>query len=235
MKKLLLFLVVSIFAAGCGNKNGSPESLNGTQLKILIDNAISGDTDAAARISMYDAEKLPLKSGYERINIDSIKTGDAKLYYALVQFSDPALNRFAIYDTQNRLLLLDKSLNGEIALDRETINGEKLIKTVESFISRDALSLKRISYYRPDVTASKLIFRTYLSLNTPNVLISQEISKFTMDTIYTALILPAELKDSTADNDTFILNKENGKFVSSKNKFDSLVKKYVMEYNIAQP
>ncbi len=218
---LIFFAFISFFLLnGCSQKENHLKE-NGKQLQSLINSALQGDEKANLKLGNLTDISLPVKNNYTKIAVDSFYEANKKFYYTVIENPHPAYNRFAVYDNDLYLILLDKSLNGEITTAQSTISDMKFIRLIESFISKDLYNAKRLSLYKIDSSNVKLVFRDFVSLLEPNMFLSQELRSISKDTLITSLSFPERI-EITEKVDTFIFN--GNKFESEKKIFESLVK-----------
>ncbi|MGE5683409.1 MAG: hypothetical protein ACM34K_21315 [Bacillota bacterium] len=232
-----LFICVSILLNLNCSKNSNSEtvaSFNGNTIKSLASNAIKGDKGANQKLQLFDPGMIPVPQMPDNFIVDSLKIENKMFFYCLLQFPDPEYNRLAFYDNKGQLLLLDKSLNGELSLAFEDVEGVRNLQVVESFISKDALSLKRLSYYRLEPNLVRLSFRSFFTLAAPDAFFSQDITKINKDTIVTSISIPSKLAGNVASSDTFIYDNSFGKYISKKNIFNEVVKQQVNSFNISK-
>ncbi|MGE5410231.1 MAG: hypothetical protein ACM3MI_04660 [Clostridiales bacterium] len=234
-RKSYLIVSILLFASlSCGKRTDKMEYISGPQLQKLVQQAVSGNKEANEKLSLYDPGMIPLPQSFDVSKVDSFKIDKNKYYYSLLQFPDPSFNRLAVYDNTGRLLLLDKSLNGDISVVLEESDGMQFLKAVESFISKDALSIKRLSFYKLSPASVKLVFRSYYSLVAPNEIYSQDITSFLKDKIITKLTLPSSMAESSAKADTFNYDASFGKYISRNNYFDEIIRHQVTDFNISK-
>lgn len=231
MKYYIILLFSVLLIAGC-SKNGSSWSSKeaNKSLRELTLSAISGNKQANTILSGLINTDLPVDKNYNALVIDSFKVNNNKYFYILLDYPNPFYNRFAVYDKQKNLLLLDKSLNGDLSVDMFNKDGMYFIKLVESFLSKDIISVKRLSIYKVEAGGVNLAMRTFYSMNRPDAFISQEITGITKDTITTSISAPGKLTDQTGD--VFIFSPSKGRYLSSSNIVDNLVKQQIRDFNM---
>lgn len=222
----VLFLLVLF--AGCSKEN-KEKKLTAGNLRETVSQAIAGDKAANDILQGLVDQKLPVNRDYNSFAADSFKTRGTKYYYVLLQYSNPMYNRFAVYDSGFNLVLLDKSLNGDLAMDFFVKDDFTFIKLVESFISKEALSVKRLSLYKVDPNSIKLAFRSFYSLSKPDAFFSQELSSVTKDSIVTEISVP----DNTVfpvKGDKFVYSASERRYISPENSFDTIIKQQVRDF-----
>lgn len=220
---LFSFILLIIFSS-CNSykENNYKENFN---LSETIKNIISGkDTTNSSLMIIRDYE-LPVADNPNQIRIDTVKVGGKKLYAVLAEYPNPIYNRFAIIDSDLNVLLLDKSLNGNLKEVPLKINTAQFIQVDENFISNGALRIKRISLYSIDPKGeAEFAFRTYTQLSDSEITYTQEISQIDSSEIKTKIIssVPAKLK-LKKDTDEFFYDQETKQYRNETNVFDSLV------------
>lgn len=225
--KLFLLFALLLYISGCSNENKDSNQtvINSSSLTELVKKAVSGDEQSNFSLSNLIEKNYPVNKEYEKLTVDSIRIKDKTYYYVLLEYSNPAYNRLAIYDKNLNLYLLDKSLNGDLngKMKFSTLKFDGVLfgSIVENFLSKDVI-VKRLSLYKIDGNSIRLSFRTFTSLNSPDLLILQEIKSFLKDTVITKIILPEKLKN-VAKNDTFIYKSDINMYQSKNNTFTRLV------------
>ncbi|MEI7812785.1 MAG: hypothetical protein WCJ01_10215 [Ignavibacteria bacterium] len=234
MKILLIIILsslLSIFSCDkkkpVDNENSSP----GKTLKESIEKTIRGEEKTPGKLGLFEKTELPIKIKYEKLIIDSLKIDKKNYYFSILEFSDPTLNRFAVYDNKLRLMLLDKSLNGDISVDFVDKKEYKFLRVVESFLSKNVINVKRLSLYCIDTMKVNLAFRGFISLVQPDAFLSQEFKVFTKDSIVTTITLPQPKFNGFDSSDVFVFNKNVRRYVSLKNYFDSIVYTQIKAFN----
>lgn len=229
MKKFIIpFLLIFTLFAGC-SKEGKLKKLAPGNFKELITQAISGDKDANTALQGLVDQNLPVNTEYNTLVADSFKSNGQRYYYIMLEYSNPMYNRYAIYNSRFNLLLLDKSLNGDMAMDFFVKDDITFIKLAESFISKEALSLKRLSLYKIGPDNIKLAFRAFYSLNKPDAFFSQEPGTISKDSIITDISVPESV--STVKNDKYVYSPKEERYISQNNYFDQIVKQQVKDFD----
>lgn len=229
MKKIIIpLLLILVLIAGC-SKDGNSKKINPGNFKGLVVQAISGDKEANNALQGLVDQDLPVNTSYNAMLADSFKSNGQRYYYVMLEYSNPVYNRYAVYNSKFNLLLLDKSLNGDIAMDFFVKDDITFIKLAESFISKGALSIKRLSLYKVSQDNVKLAFRSFYSLNKPDAFFSQELGTISKDTIITEITVPESL--STAKVDKFIYSPQKERYISENNYFDKIIKEQVKDFD----
>lgn len=170
MRNFFIFTLLSLFVFGCSNpiKKETPPSLSETTLKTIAIKAINGERIYNDSLSGLIDYSLPINSNFNDLKTIRIVTPVNKIFFALLlQYPNPAYNRFAVYDSSLYLILIDKSLNGNIDLKTIYINNQQFIETDESFLTKDIVELNRVSLYKTDSTVTYR-FRAYTKFTTSN-------------------------------------------------------------------
>ncbi|HEX2960594.1 MAG TPA: hypothetical protein VHO43_02320 [Ignavibacteriales bacterium] len=229
MKKIIIPLVlILVLTAGCSKDNKAKKLTTGN-FKQLVVQAISGDEEANNALQGLVDQDLPVNTSYNTLLADSFKSNGQRYYYVMLEYSNPVYNRYAVYNSKFNLLLLDKSLNGDVAMDYFVKDDITFIKLAESFISKEALSIKRLSLYKVGQDNIKLAFRSFYSLNKPDAFFSQELGTITKDTIVTEISVPENV--STVKSDRFIYSPKDERYRSENNYFDKIIKQQVKDFN----
>lgn len=229
MKKFVIpFLFILVVISGCSN-DGKLKQVTPGSLKDIVSQAISGDKAANDALQGLIDQSLPANKNYTALAADSFKSNGQRYYYVMLQYANPVYNRFAVYNSKFNLLLLDKSLNGDVAMDYFVKDDITFIKLAESFISKEALSLKRLSLYKVTPDAVKLAFRSYYSLNKPDAFFQQELGTISKDSIVTEISVPEGVSD--VKQDKFIYSPKDERYLSTNNYFDNIIKQQVKDFD----
>lgn len=226
---LPLILIALLVLTSCGRKgeNRTDKQLNGNELKSLVEKAVSGDRQANKLLSNIIDESFPVNRNFQRLVVDSIKINkENHYYYVLLQYDNPAFNRFAVYDKDYNLYVLDKSLNGSISVNYMEKDDMNFIRVVESFLTKDIINLKRISLYKLEPESVKLAFRSFHTYSEPTLFLAQEFEWIMRDTIITTLSIPSRVSGGTI-RDTFVIDPKTNMYTSRINRFDMIVKSRV--------
>lgn len=228
--KIFFILFILIFSS-CNKETKQNNSMfDGTELKKLVEQSLQGDSSNGDKLRGLFTFVAKDFSTYNNIFIDSIQVNKNKFYSILVENQNPLYNLFAIIDRNKKLYLKDESLNGYLNSNWKK-SGSKIFAVVdESFRSKDVIMLDRISYYSIDSLGVSLVFRQFTKIKTPQKEADQIIVFVSDSSIHT------EIFDSSAslkpEKDIFRFNVSKNKYLSSKNKFDTLVVSEVNGLNI---
>jgi hypothetical protein len=232
MKYYLIILLPFALFYGCMQKDNeqAEKKINSAYIERLVQSAIDSSVAANNELAGLIDYSLPLNNNYNSLKVDSIKTNSGEVYYfVLLEHPNPVYNIFAVYDTSLTLLLLDKSLNGNLSAEAVTLSGKPFIKVNEGFISKDVLVLNRLSLYEPDSSKINLVFRTHTKLAKPDIEYFQELKELNDSLILTKMSSSA---DSPISNlgDKFSYDSTIKKYKSEKDTFDLFVIKEVAEF-----
>lgn len=234
MKRLFIISLALMIFSGCSILNKGRKSepeYNSFSLRAIVEKAINGDTAANKKLSYLADLNLPVKASYNSFTIDSLKIKSGKKYYlVLLNYPNPVYNRFAVYDSTLRLYLLDKSLNGNIYESVIDLNGQTIVKILEDFISKDVLTVNRLSLYRIDAGSTQMIFRTFTKLAEPKIEFDQKITEISTDRIKTE-ITSTKSSEINDKGDVFAYDYSTGKYNSPNNLFTGFVIDRIKNFN----
>ncbi len=238
-KIILTILFTSLLLSGCSLFNQPKTQIhpyNSVSISDLIIKAINGDSVSNKMLGNFTDLSLPLMTNYNSLSIDSMINQGKKYYLALISFPNPIYNRFAIYDSALNLYLKDKSLNGYIEDTVITVNGKKFIKVTENFLTKDILTLNRLSLYQVSDTSARLILRIFTELAEPKAKYYQRITDFSDDRIITSLSGNVESPISNK-SDVYIYDYSRMEYKSTGNIFDNFINKQIAGYKhkVEQP
>ena len=228
MQKFLLTVLTlsALLIAGCGSGN---ERIDKSDLENLITEAIDGDQDANVKLQGLLTSKHIGKDDYNQLFIDELKTNDKIYYSVILEYFDPRLNVFAIYDENLNFYILDKSLNGYLNSEWSEIGTRKFVFLQERFFTKDVLSIDRLSIYELKEKNASLVYRSLSRFVKDNALSYQRVESITKDYILTKTNGPI---DSRINNqlDTFYFKPESRKYLSKDNLFDNYVRQEVTSF-----
>lgn len=226
----LIILVTAMIVAGCSeNKILAPRILSGNTLEALIISAANGDrkaNDSLSGLIDLNMEEINL---YNSLKVDSFYIDTIKYFSVLIEYPNPIYNRFAIYGTTTNCYLIDKSLNGKLSFEVLELQDLKLLKVIEKFISKDTLSLTRISLYEKINNSINLVYRSFAELKRLKNYFYQTIHFISQDTIKTQILVPKKYKLNTED--VFVFSYADKEYHSSQSLFDSLVYQEIADFN----
>ncbi len=236
MKNIFLTVLISfgIILPGCNifNKHdGGKTRFNSGSIKTLVIKATGGDKNSNTLLSNLVDLRLPVLKNYNRLTVDSLITKKGnKVYFVLVTYPNPVYNRFAIYNTNLRAYLIDKSLNGYVDYKIDSTMNKKLIELDENFTSKDVLNLKRLSLYQIFDTTANLVFRNFTELKSPDNDFFQNISELT-DYQIKSVIGSSTDSDIFNKSDVFNWDTHKKEYVSFDSLFDKFILNYVSNFN----
>lgn len=228
MNKLLFFVFILITFALSACETGN-DKLNSARLRELILKALNKNHDANVELKgLIDAELINRKD-FNSIRIDSGYINSKYFYSVLLEHFDPSLNRFALYDDQLHLYLIDKSLNGNLSVEWIEKESRNFIFLQERFLTKDVLSIDRLSIYEVYDTSAGLVYRSISKLVKENIIYSQTIELISPEFIITKISGITDSK-AIAETDTFYFLKQDMKYLSTKDLFNNFVKKEIEDF-----
>ena len=229
MRKILIpiltVLVLTLSGCGFGGKE-----VDSSELRSLITEAITGDQDAIETLNGLIDSKHVGKNDYNELKVDGFKLNDRQYYSVLLEYPDPKFNLFAIYDSELNFYLLDKSLNGNISVEWATSGSRLFVFLQERFLTKDILTLDRLSIYEVFDETASLIYRSLSRFAEGNEICSQTVELIGSNSIVTKV---SGLKDKAINNqaDTFYFNSDTKKYLSKWNLFNKYVKQQIREFS----
>ncbi len=227
MKNTIFILAFSIvILSGCSKKDKPEvEKVNGEQLTDIVARSLSGNIAANNSLNKLIDFTFPKNTRYNVLRIDSVKNSSQKTFYTvLLQYPNPAYNRFAVYDSLLNNYLIDKSLNGNISEESISAGNLNFIKLNEQFISKDIFDLNRLSLYSISDTSVSLVFRTFVSFKYDEFESSQKVEEITNSQIKTT-ISSNRYSPVANKSDLFIFSQKSGKYESA----DTLFYKFILD------
>lgn len=225
---LTTFFILSLLFTGCLKK---PENnklpLTKKVLEKTVLRALNGNKSANDSLSNLIDYSLPLDPNYSEFSIDSSLFNNSKVIFTvLMTFENPIYNRFAVYNKNFELELIDKSLNGRIYKEQLFLSGTNFVKLTEDFLSKDIFKLTRISLYKVDTTSVNLVFRSFSKLIDRRRIYTQDITEINNDSIITKLnsTIRTSIRNKT---DKFIYSSFNKKYISEDNLFYNFVTDFI--------
>jgi len=229
MKKSILLLLYTIIfvTAGCGEKTVEKKNISGKLLENLVVRAIEGNTSANDSLGMLINKQYPVNKNYNNLKIDSLKSKTGFLYYTvLLEYPNPAYNRFAVYDTLLQAHLIDKSLNGNISEDKIFTDGLSFIKLSEDFISKDIFNVQRISLYSVGDSTVSRVFRTFTKLEYSNRVYTQTVDEISAQRIKTS-ITSNRYSSVRNKSDIFMFDPAKDFYTSNNDLFDKYITRII--------
>jgi hypothetical protein len=163
------------------------------------------------------------------VHIDSTFINKTKYYTLLIEYPNPLYNRFAVYDTSFRLLLLDKSLNGNLS---QKFTGNDLMSFVavtEKFRAKDSIKLERINLYMLRNSTVTKTMSTFISFDDGKSQLTQAIDNIDGTTINTSYSCqPSKLL--ALSGDSYAVDLSSGKSRSANSELDIKVLQLIDAY-----
>jgi len=228
MKKLILFVltILALTFSACGP---SEEKLNSAMLRDLIAQAMDGNREANVELKGLVDTELISRKDFNSLRIDSGLVNNKYYYSVLLEYFDPLLNRFAIYDDELRLYLVDKSLNGNLSAQWTAKENRNFVFVQERFLTKDVLSIDRLSIYELYDTTAGLVYRSISRLVKDKDTSTQTIENISADFIITKI---SGIADSKSINqiDTFYFYASSREYLSTKDLFNNFVKQEIDDF-----
>jgi hypothetical protein len=231
--RLLTFCLVLIFiAASCSDKTEIPENgvVNGNMLQSLVSEAVSGSIGANRLLSGLIDDDVPERRDYNQIDIDSFYLEGRIFFSVIVEYPNPSLNLFAVYDQYLEFYLLDKSLNGNITSKWKKLDDKNLILVSEKFVSKDYIKLERLSIYSVDGISARILFRSLNKLEKGGKEYFQTVTFISEEYIITTISSSIQ-EGLTSRRDTFYCNTISGDYLSPNNYFSTFIKNQIENYD----
>ena len=226
----LFFIVISTIAliSGCGGQDKKLFTVPGFQEVIL--RAMRGDAHANDTLSQLFDLSIPVNPRYNSFTIDSFSVKPGKrVYTVLLEYANPFYNRFAIYDSSLNLLLLDKSLNGNLLQTKFEQTKVPFIGITESFRSKDNIKLERLSLYGVKRDSAVLSLRIFLKYDDSTSVLRQELDHATGD-IITMKISAEPSKLLSQQITRYALDTVNMRFRGDIELFTDAVNNMILKY-----
>jgi len=215
-----------LLISGCGDDN---KQIGKSDIEDLITEAIAGDQDANTKLQGLLTSKHIGKKDYNQLFIDELQTNDKSYFSVILEYSDPRLNVFAIYDENLNFYLLDKSLNGYLNSKWVEVGARKFAFLQERFFTKDILSIDRLSIYEVNSNTASLVYRSLSRFAKDNILSYQTVELITKDYILTKINGPIENRINN-QLDTFYFNIDSKKYLSKLDLFDNYVREEVKNF-----
>jgi len=231
MKNLTLFLVF-VFILGCGRKENTvtAKKINSAAIKNLVTHAIDSNTVANSKLANLIDYSIPVMKNYNSVIVDSLIADYKTYFYVLLENPNPLYNKFAVYDSLLIPLFIDKSLNGNIYLEKINAGNKEFIKIDEAYLSKDTLLLNRLSLYSIDSSGVSLVFRNHTKFAKPEIEYFQDVVEIS-DTLIKTRISSSGKSSLNNKEDNFIYNLSTKKYSSTQNLFDEFIKKEIESFN----
>ena len=228
MNKLILSAsaILALVFSACSPND---ENLNSAKLRELVLQAIDRNQEASVELKgLVDAELISRKD-FNNIRIDSGLVNNKYYYSVLLEYFDPLLNRFAIYDDQLRLYLIDKSLNGNLSAQWTEKENRNFVFVQERFLTKDVLNIDRLSIYEVYDSTAGLVYRSISRLVKDKNISTQTIENISTDFIVTKISVRTN-SNVINQTDTFYFDSDSRKYLSSKNLYNDYVKQEIDDF-----
>lgn len=234
MKRVYLVVLLMLSTMfGCYNNEivEEPKVLDGNGLQALVLSSVNGDKKANDSLSGLVDFEMGKNISYNYLQVDSFYLDSAKYFSVLLEYPNPIYNRFAVYDNSANCFLIDKSLNGNLSFEIIELQDLKFIKIIEKFISKDTLSVSKLSFYRKIDNSINLVYRSFAELKTLKNQFYQTVNFISQDSIKTQIQVPKKYKLNVKE-DVFVFDSIEKKYRSNQSLFDSLVYREIADFNV---
>lgn len=234
MKRVYLVVLLMLSTMfGCYNNEivEEPKVLDGNGLQALVLSSVNGDKKANDSLSGLVDFEMGKNISYNYLQVDSFYLDSAKYFFVLLEYPNPIYNRFAVYDNSANCFLIDKSLNGNLSFEIIELQDLKFIKIIEKFISKDTLSVSKLSFYRKIDNSINLVYRSFAELKTLKNQFYQTVNFISQDSIKTQIQVPKKYKLNVKE-DVFVFDSIEKKYRSNQSLFDSLVYREIADFNV---
>ncbi|MCW8805315.1 MAG: hypothetical protein OQK56_02545 [Ignavibacteriaceae bacterium] len=221
-----ILTIAILLISGCDYNN---QQVDKSDLEKLITEAIAGDQDAIIKLQGLLTSKHIGNSDYNQLLIDELQTNDKSYFSVILEYPDPRLNIFAIYDDNLNFYLLDKSLNGYLNSKWVEVGTRKFAFLQERFFTKDILSIDRLSIYEIHSNSASLVYRSLSRFAKDNILSYQTVESITKDYILTKINGPIENRINNQP-DTFYFNINSKKYLSKTDVFENFVNQEINNF-----
>jgi hypothetical protein len=235
MRKILI-LVLSLFTLAFLACSSDSDQKPRPNLRELVIEAITGDSNANVQLQgLIDSIHIG-KTDFNQLHIDSLFANRKYYYSVLLEYFDPTLNLFAIYDDNLKFYLLDRSLNGYLSSEWVDLENRNFVFVQENFLTKDVLNIDRFSVYEIIDTTASLVYRSISRFVNDKDTSTQIIKKIAPDFILTKITLKTHSKVIN-QVDTFYFKSDIRKYLSTKDVFNNFVKKEINDFerNVSKP
>lgn len=225
-----IFIILTITALSIFNCSSDDNNISEDELHNLFTDAIAGNSEANLRLHGIFSNKHIGKTDYNSLAIKSMSINNKLFYSVLLEYNDPILNLFAIYDDQLNLYVLDKSLNGYLNAEWNDIGDRNFVFVQERFLTKDVLSLDRLSIYQVSANSADLVYRSLSRFVKENHISYNTVGRITDDFILTKV---SDTNDKRINDqvDTFYFNSDLKKYLSKSNLFTKYVRQQINDFN----
>jgi hypothetical protein len=225
----LLLIALTILAFPFPACDSNEENLRSENLRELILQALDRNQEANVKLKGLIDIELISRNDFNSIRIDSGYVNKKYYYSVLLEYSDPLLNRFAIYDNHLRLYLIDKSLNGNLSAEWAEKDNRHFVFVQEKFLTKDVLNIDRLSIYEVYDTTAGLVYRSISSFTKDKNTSTQTIENIASDFIATKISVNLH-SNIINQTDTFYFNSDSKKYLSPIDLFDDFVKQEIEDF-----
>jgi hypothetical protein len=226
MKIITSILFCSLILLKCSTDDSK---MNGAKLQSLVLTAIKGDQQANQKLSGLIDSKHFNRLDFNQLSIDSSYMNRKYYYSVLIEYPEPALNLFAVYDEAQRFYLLDRSLNGNITVEWAQQKANNFCFVQERFLTKDVLSIDRLSMYLVEDTSAKLIYRELSKIVKEKDTVSHSVINISDYKIVTR-IKSKTYSDINNLTDTFYFDQNLNEYISKRDLFKDFVKREVRDF-----
>jgi hypothetical protein len=174
-----VFCIVSI--TSCELLTGEPRGFVApvAEIERLVRAASEGDRAANTAMSdIFDDADFPAEPA-NRILLDSVALDGEKFLGVLVEFPEARHNRFAVYDADLRLMLVDRSLEGNLFLDAASFEEKAAFSVVERRVEKEYVIVRELNLYRVERDTAFRALTAALEYRQPKLVLSRRIDTVT--------------------------------------------------------
>jgi hypothetical protein len=213
-----------VTSSSCDLISGGPRGFikPASEIERLVRDAAEGDRAANEAMSeLFDPADFP-DEPINRISLDSVAFGGEKFLGVLVEFPDSRYNRFAVYDADLRLMLVDRSLEGNLFIDAASFEDKGAFSIVERRVEKEYLIHRDLRLYRVELDSAFLALNAALEYRQPTLVLARRVDTVTAEGISSTVTAPAGL-DFVAGDESFVYDPERAQYVNPENRLDSLI------------
>lgn len=225
-----VFCIVSI--TSCELLTGEPRGFVApvAEIERLVRAASEGDRAANTAMSdIFDDADFPAEPA-NRILLDSVALDGEKFLGVLVEFPEARHNRFAVYDADLRLMLVDRSLEGNLFLDAASFEEKAVFSVVERRVEKEYVIFRELNLYRVERDTAFRALTAALEYRQPKLVLSRRIDTVTAAGISSTVSAPPGL-DFVAGDESFVYDPERAEYVNPENRLDSLIEDLAASYD----
>lgn len=233
MKKALIFLlVIPMIGFICSSEDEGPTfHFDTTDVRQKIEAAINGNLQANGTLSGLVDLELPVNPRYNAFSLDSLVI-QHKLYLSvLLEYPNPLYSLFAVYDDELNLILLDRSVNGNLFLQKHAFKDFGVYALIEEFYAKELIFLRRLKLYYVAADTTSLALKTFLEYMDPIKNTEQMIDSISAIEVKTIGHDYTMLTGETFSNEHYTFNNLTKRYEGYKYNFDTLVTSYIEEFD----